>query len=77
MMRPSLQRASYNITSFPELAYTMTLQEVVNERVSFLKERINPENRPEINSGFQVQIEVLRSSDFEKEAVLVSEKRQS
>jgi hypothetical protein len=61
--------------SFSELAYTMTLEEAVNERVSFLKEQINPKNKPEVNSSFQIQIEVLRSADFEKVAVLILRKK--
>jgi hypothetical protein len=51
------------------------IDEVVNERVSFLKEQINPKNKPEVNSGFQVQIEILRSADFEKVAILILRKK--
>jgi hypothetical protein len=30
------------------------LDHIINERVSFLKEQINPKNKPEVNAGFQV-----------------------
>jgi phosphoserine aminotransferase len=42
---------------------TMTLQQVVDERISFLKEQINNANRPEMNKTFQLQIDVIRSVD--------------
>jgi len=38
-----------------------TLQQVVDERISFLKEQINPCNRPEENKTFQLQIDAIRS----------------
>jgi phosphoserine aminotransferase len=48
----------------------VTLQQVIDERISFLKEQINPNNRPEVNSTFQVQINVLRAvDDFETENI--------
>jgi hypothetical protein len=53
----------------------MSLEEIIKERMSFVKERINPKNTPEINSTFQVQIEVLRSADVEKVTILVLRKR--
>ena len=49
----------------------MGLQEAINERVSFLKEQINPKNKPEVNAGFQVQMDMLRTADTEKIAILV------
>jgi hypothetical protein len=30
--------------------YITTLQQVIDERISFLKEQINPNNKPEVNS---------------------------
>jgi hypothetical protein len=40
-----------------------TLQQVINERISFLKEQINHGNKPELNSTFQLQIDAIRSVD--------------
>jgi hypothetical protein len=39
-----------------------TLQQIVDERISFLKEQINPCNKPEENRTFQLQIEAIRSA---------------
>jgi hypothetical protein len=36
---------------------------MIDERISFLKEQINPENKPEVNKTFQVQIDTIRSVD--------------
>ena len=46
-----------------------TLQQIIDERISFLKEQINPANKPEVNSTFQIQIDAIRSAaakDIEK-----------
>jgi hypothetical protein len=45
-----------------------TLQQIIDERISFLKEQINPNNKPEVNSAFQLQIDAIRSAadDIEK-----------
>jgi hypothetical protein len=41
-----------------------TLQQIIDERISFLKEQINhDENKPEVNSTFQLQIDAIRSVD--------------
>jgi hypothetical protein len=53
----------------------MGLQDVINERVSFLKEQINVKNKPEVNAGFQVQMDVLRAADTEKVAILILRKK--
>lgn len=61
----------------------MTLQQIIDERISFLKEQINPNNKPEINKTFQVLINGIKSVDDcdtveyiieEKEALLRSTK---
>jgi hypothetical protein len=39
-----------------------TLQQIVDERISFLKEQINPCNKPEENRTFQLQIDAIRSA---------------
>jgi hypothetical protein len=41
----------------------MTLQQIIDERISFLREQINPNNKPEVNSTFQIQIDTIRSVD--------------
>jgi hypothetical protein len=40
-----------------------TLQQIIDERISFLKEQINQENKPQVNSTFQVQTYAIRSVD--------------
>jgi hypothetical protein len=46
-----------------------TLQQVINERISFLKEQINHGNKPEVNRTFQIQIDAIRSVDEDIEKV--------
>lgn len=55
-----------------------SLQQIIDERISFLMEQINHENKPEINNTFQVQIDAIRSvHDMEKvEAIVVRKKAQ-
>jgi hypothetical protein len=53
----------------------VTLQQMIDERISFLKEQINPNNKPEVNSTFQIQINAIRSvDDMEKVEFIVNEK---
>ena len=40
-----------------------TLQQIIDERISFLKEQINQDNKPEVNKTFQLPIEVIPSVD--------------
>ena len=40
-----------------------TLQQIIDERISFLKEQINHGNKPEVNTTFQLQIDAIRSID--------------
>ena len=41
-----------------------TLQQIIDERISFLKEQTNhDENKPEVKSTFQLQIDAIRSGD--------------
>jgi hypothetical protein len=42
---------------------TTALQQIIDERISFLKEQINPENKPQVNKTFQLQIEAIRPVD--------------
>lgn len=42
-----------------------TLQQIIDERISFLKEQTNhDENKPEVKSTFQLQIDAIRSGDY-------------
>jgi hypothetical protein len=54
----------------------LTLHQMIDERVSFLKEQINPNNKPQVNSTFQLQIDAIRSiDDIEKVETIISRKR--
>lgn len=61
---------------------TGTLQQIIDERISFLKEQINPQNKPEENTTFQLQIDAIRSAtgvadvdDIEEVEAIIAEKR--
>ena len=47
------------------------LDQEINERVSFLKEQINPHNKPLVNQAFEIQIETLRNTDYRERVALV------
>lgn len=51
------------------------LDQIINERVSFLKEQIDPQNRPLINQAFTIQIETIRNADPERVAILILQKK--
>ena len=53
-----------------------TLQQIIDKRISFLKEQINHGNKPEVNKTFQIQIDAIRSiNDIEKvESILLQQK---
>lgn len=53
----------------------MALENVVNERVSFLKGQINLSNKEIVNKSFQAQIDALRTANHEKVALLVLQKK--
>jgi hypothetical protein len=55
----------------------ITLQQTIDEKISFLKEQINPNNKPELNSTFQIQIDTIRSAAQELENVeaLIKQKK--
>ena len=58
---------------------TTTLQQIIDERISFLKEQINPANKPEVNKTFQIQIDVIRSAaanNIEKVESLILQKNE-
>jgi uncharacterized FlgJ-related protein len=56
---------------------TNTLQQIIDERISFLKEQINPSNKPEVNKTFQIQINAIRSAanDIEKVESIIEQKK--
>ena len=57
---------------------TMTLQQIIDERISFLKEQINPNNKAQVNSTFQLQIDAIRSvDDIEKIESIILQKKES
>jgi hypothetical protein len=81
---PSPKGASRVITSHFELGFTrdttymviFTLQQIIDERISFLKEQINQDNKPEINKTFQLQIDAIRSiDDMEKVESIILQKK--
>jgi len=51
------------------------LEKAISERVSFLKEQINPQNKLLVNRAFEIQIETIRSANTEEEAVQVPRKQ--
>ena len=56
-----------------------TLQQLIDERISFLKEQINLQNKPEENKTFQLQIDAIRSAasdhDIEQVDAIIAEKK--
>lgn len=56
----------------------ITLQKLINERISFLREQINPANKPEVNKTFQIHINAIRSIDdydIEKVQATIKQKK--
>ncbi len=71
------------IISHPLLDFVLhmvivTIQQIIDERISFLKEQINPNNKPQINSTFQHQIDAIRSAadDLEKVEAIIKQKKE-
>jgi hypothetical protein len=56
----------------------INLQQIIDEKISFLKEQINPNNKPELNSTYQIQIDTIRSpaQDLEYVEVLIKQKKE-
>ncbi len=46
----------------------ITLKQIIDEKISLLREQISVSNKPELNSTFQIQIDSIRSAaeDLEK-----------
>ena len=56
----------------------MILQQIIDERISFLKEQINPTNKPEVNKTLQIQIDAIRSvndDDIENVESIILQKK--
>jgi hypothetical protein len=54
----------------------ITLKQIIDERISFLREQINQDNKPQVNRTFQLQIDTIRSvDDLEKIDFIISEKK--
>jgi len=51
------------------------LENAINERISFLKEQINPQNKPLVNRAFEIQIETIRSANTEGVAIQILRKQ--
>jgi hypothetical protein len=51
------------------------LEKVINERVSFLREQVNPQNKPLVNRAFEIQIETIRSANTEGVAIQILRKQ--
>lgn len=71
------------IISHPLLDFVLhmviiTLQQVIGEKISLLKELMNPNNRPELNSTYQIQIDAIRSAanDLEYVEPLIKQKKE-
>jgi hypothetical protein len=57
---------------------TTTLQQIIDERISFLKEQINLQNKPEENKTLQLQIDAIRSAtsdNIEEVETIIAEKK--
>jgi hypothetical protein len=54
-----------------------TLQQIIDEKISFLKEQINPHNKPEENKTLQLQIDAIRSAadDIKEVEAIITEKK--
>jgi hypothetical protein len=60
----SVLRVSY---LFPGLFFiggnVITLTQIIDEKISLLKELMNHKNKPEVNNTYQIQIDAIRSID--------------
>jgi hypothetical protein len=55
----------------------ITLQQIIDEKISLLREQINLQNKPELNRTFQIQIDTIRSAsqDLEKVGDIIVQKK--
>ena len=56
---------------------TTTLQQIICERVSFLKEQINQDNKSEVNNNFRVPVHAITSAadDIEKIEIMILQRK--
>ena len=56
----------------------ISLQQIIDEKISFLKEQIIPNNKPELNSTYHIQIDAIRSAaqDLENVETLIKQKKE-
>jgi hypothetical protein len=56
----------------------ITLQQMIDEKISFLREQINPQNKLELNSTFQIQVDTIRSAadDLEKVESIIMQRKE-
>src|SRR4051794_10313878 len=56
------------------------LSQLIEEKISLLKELMNPKNKPEVNRTYQIQIDAIRAIDdydlVKVEAIINQEKEQ-
>ena len=60
----------------------LSLQQIIDDRISFLREQINPQNKPEENKTLQLQINAIRSAaaaaaanDIEEVEAIIAQKK--
>jgi len=51
------------------------LDQVIDERVSFLKEQISPQNKPLVNRALEIQIETIRNAGTGKIVMQILQKQ--
>jgi hypothetical protein len=56
----------------------ITLSQLIDEKISLLKELMNPNNKPELNNTLQIQIDTIRSAaqDLEKVESTINQKKE-
>jgi Zn-dependent peptidase ImmA (M78 family) len=56
----------------------ITLLQTIDEKISFLREQINPTNKAELNRTFQIQIDIIRHAahDLENVEVIIKQKKE-
>lgn len=56
----------------------ITLSQLIDEKISLLKELMNPNNKPGLNNTLQIQIDTIRSAaqDLEKVESTINQKKE-
>jgi hypothetical protein len=57
----------------------ITLSQLIEEKISLLKELMNRNNRPEVNNTYQIQIDAIRSIDdydIEKVEFVINQRKE-